>query len=260
MTRALGIMLRPLVRWWLGRGQVLQGFVDVLKRILVDVAQEELARVGSKPTIARISVMTGVHRKDVSKLLSDQPVQSASGSNIAMRVLNQWEQEPAFQTAAGKPKALRFQGDDSEFSTLVRSVNSSLKPGTILFELERLGVVKKSDRGVQLIQDYQPLSRDPEQATELMARNIGTLIRASRENVETPGDAVNLHIRTEYDNVFRDDLPTIRKWFLEEGKAFHRRARAFLSRFDKDINEQPGKEAGARVALVAYSLIEDEPV
>jgi hypothetical protein len=50
-------------------------------------------------------------------------------------------------------------------------------------------------------------------------------------------------------------------WFLTEGKKFHRRARAFLSRFDRDVHprDERGGSAGAKVAVTMFSLTSPLP-
>ena len=66
------------------------------------------------------------------------------------RVVAQWENDRRFLTQAGKPRVLSCDEDDSEFSELVRLVSKDLHPGTVLFELERSGIVERSKRGVRL--------------------------------------------------------------------------------------------------------------
>ncbi|MCB0344284.1 MAG: hypothetical protein KDD66_04170 [Bdellovibrionales bacterium] len=229
-----------------------------MKQLLVEEAQTEIAKAGKRATIARINVMTGVHRKDVARLLDPERTEERPTSNVSMQVMGQWEQSEQFTTQDGKPRVLSISKENNEFAKLVSTVNSTLKPGTILFELERLGAVERTPRGVRLVSDYQSYSKDSSRAHDLLARNIETLATCSQENIESPGEAVNLHIRTEYDNVFKEDVPKIRKWLLERGKKLHREARDFISKFDKDVHEVPGKAAGTRVVLTAFSWI-DEP-
>ncbi|RIL12652.1 MAG: hypothetical protein DCC75_00075 [Proteobacteria bacterium] len=52
-------------------------------------------------------------------------------------------------------------------------------------------------------------------------------------------------------------LPAIRKWLLNQGIQLHKRARIYLSRFDRDLNPSPDK-GGARVVVGAFSWTSKE--
>jgi hypothetical protein len=76
--------------------------------------------------------------------------------------------------------------------------------------------------------------------------------------VDQKVDPKNLHIHTEYDNVPTKDLPKIRAWLLDQGKAFHRRAREYLSRFDRDVSRTSSESdsGSGRVIVTAFSWTE----
>ena len=65
---AVRAVLRPFVRGLVRRGVQLPQIVEELKALYVDVARQEAAKTG-RVTQSAISVMTGVHRKDVKRLL-----------------------------------------------------------------------------------------------------------------------------------------------------------------------------------------------
>ncbi len=66
----------------------------------------------------------------------------------------------------------------------------------------------------------------------------------------------NLHLRTDFDNIYTSEIIPIRRWLIAEGKAFHKRAREFLSRFDKDLNEDVDetRKAGGKIVLTSFSF------
>jgi len=47
--------------------------VSQLKELYVEVAMEVLSENGKRPPQSRVSLVTGVHRKDVKKLVDDPP-------------------------------------------------------------------------------------------------------------------------------------------------------------------------------------------
>jgi len=66
--RALRQLLRPLVRFLLDQQISFPVLSRLLKEVYVDVAREELPLEGRAQTDARLSLLTGVHRKDVRRL------------------------------------------------------------------------------------------------------------------------------------------------------------------------------------------------
>ena len=73
LHRAMRSILRPLARIAVARGLPLSALTQILKDVLVDAAEAELKRRGEKPTQSRISVLSGVHRKDVREFQSRTP-------------------------------------------------------------------------------------------------------------------------------------------------------------------------------------------
>ena len=88
-------ILRPLVRILL-RSEVSCGeFIEQVKRVYVEVGSSEFCVEGRKPSISRTAVITGLTRKEVSRL-SKAPAQSgepaADKYNRAARVISGWTQ------------------------------------------------------------------------------------------------------------------------------------------------------------------------
>lgn len=89
----------------------------------------------------------------------------------------------------------------------------------------------------------------------MLSQDTADLICAVEENISAAGAPTNLHIKTEYDNIPSKDVVKIKRWFLKEGSAFHRRARKFLSQFDRDIvSQQKPLDKRMRVAIGSFSI------
>ena len=132
-------------------------------------------------------------------------------------------------------------------------MNKDVNHATLLFELERLGVLKRVASGAKLIRGVNYVNKTPGKGIELLARDNDTLVQAVEENLFEAQETRNLHLRTEYDNIFREDIPKIREWLFSQGALFHKRAREYLSKFDKDINPRSEKEGGGTVVISAFS-------
>lgn len=253
-------LLRPVAAFALRHNVSLQDLIALLKRTLVESAVETLEKAGEDANASRIAASTGVHRKDVGKFLSGSAL-IARPSTILARVITQWRHDPTFAEKSGRPRPLSFEGPQSDFSALVTSISADIKPATVLFELERIGAVKKIDNHLRLISRVRSAHGDPAEAFRLVGADIRDLVGSAEENVFNRATPPNLHAKTEFDNIAPEALARVRRWLFEEGKRLHQRARVFLAKYDRDIN-RTGFDAtdtpntGARVALGTFSLIE----
>lgn len=148
---ALRRVLRPLVRLMLARGVTLPYLTELLKALLVEVADKEF-RIGAKPpTDSRVSLVTGVHRKDVSRLR--QALDSSAEIvpqvvSLGAQLVAVWLGSPRYLDEEGRPRPLpRFvsEGGELSFEGLVASVNSDIRSRVVLDEWQRLGVVHFDD-------------------------------------------------------------------------------------------------------------------
>lgn len=249
-------LLRPIVRYCLRWTLSYQELVRAAKEVFVEVAEEEIRKASHKVNVSRISALTGIMRKDVTKIFRDkEPVREGPLSYQA-RVIALWCDDSRFCSTRGRPKVLSFRGERNEFSTLVSQVSQHLNPGTLLFELERSGAVERVEGGLKLKHNLLHLHADPRKGFALLSQDIDLLINCVEENVHDSDAISNLHIRTEYDNVSKKSLPKIRRWLVAAGKQFHRRARTFIAKHDLDVSSAKTKreEGGARVVVSAFSF------
>jgi len=68
LSAAILRLLRPLVRVLLRNGISYSGFADLAKWVFVDIAAKEFGVPGRKQTDSRISVITGLTRKEVARI------------------------------------------------------------------------------------------------------------------------------------------------------------------------------------------------
>lgn len=148
LVRALRRVLRPLVRLMLARGITFPYLAELLKGLFVEVAEKEF-RIGAKPpTDSRISLVTAVHRKDVSRLrqtLDTSADAVPSVVSLGAQLVAVWLGTPRYLDEDGRPRPLpRFvsEGGELSFEGLVASVNSDIRSRVVLDEWLRLGVVR----------------------------------------------------------------------------------------------------------------------
>lgn len=145
LTRAIKQLLKPLVGILLDNGLTYLWLTKVLKVIYVDVAEAEFSLPDKAQTDSRISLLTGVHRKDVRRLrVADKNrFEPPSSIFLGVQLVAIWTTEPHFMDQSGKPAPLaRLSGGRSvSFEELVRLVSKDIRPRAILDEWLRLGAV-----------------------------------------------------------------------------------------------------------------------
>ncbi|MCB0328688.1 MAG: hypothetical protein KDD70_03465 [Bdellovibrionales bacterium] len=257
--KLLELLLTPIVRHFVRKSLTIQTLYDVCKSVFIAVAEEELARGGTKVNVSTLSAATGVTRKEVKRIYRDQELPKVrSGISVTSRVIGQWEQSPRFSSKNKTPRTLTYKGVGSEFSELVLSVSRTLEASTVLKDLARIGAVAFTPRGVRLVKDVDRSLDEERWRIELAAQDMDALLKAVNDNIDNPEVTRNLHLHTEADNLYVDALPEAREWLLEEGKKHHRRVRSYLSKIDADIStgENPERLAGGRLVFSSFSYTE----
>ncbi|MGH6611075.1 MAG: DUF6502 family protein [Burkholderiaceae bacterium] len=140
-------MLTPLVRLLVRNGVTYPQLVGVLKGVFLRAAHEELSESGKRVSDSAISIVSGVHRKDVRALRPDK--NPASRAELAMslagEVIDRWTTDQRYTSEDGSPRPLPLRNGSSEqpsFEQLMQSVSRDLHSRAVLDELLRLGAVE----------------------------------------------------------------------------------------------------------------------
>ena len=142
---ALKHVLKPLIRLALANGINYPMLLETLKGVFVQVAEEDFKLAEREQTDSRISLLTGLHRKDVHRL-RDQPesLQNQSLVTLGSQLVGLWISDPDFIDSQGKPKPLpRLASAGSEFSFdhLVARISKDIRARPVLDEWLRVGAV-----------------------------------------------------------------------------------------------------------------------
>lgn len=182
------VLMAPIVRWLLRNGVSYVAFADLLKAVFVSVAREELRRGGGRATHSALSVLSGVHRKDV-RALADAPGQPASLRSVplASQVFTRWLSDPAYCGTNGAPRKLARNGPAPSFESLARQFSTDVHPRTVLEELARLGLVQiQGDDVVPRAAAFVP-AQGLNEMTALFSANAADHIAAAVHNLTLQG-------------------------------------------------------------------------
>jgi hypothetical protein len=186
---ALHRVLRPLVRLMLAMGLTLPMAIEVMKRVFVEVAEQDFQLEGKAATDSRISLLSGVHRKDVKRLRNLPDIESDLPAKVSLgaQVVATWISSQEWRDDKGRPRPLprlARVGGDRSFETLVASVSRDIRPRPILDEWLRLGVVSinESDEVVLSSGAFVP-EKGSEEKLAYFGHNLGDHAAAATDNV-----------------------------------------------------------------------------
>jgi hypothetical protein len=215
LLRASRRVLRPLIKAMIAHGITLPAVVALLKQVYVEVAADSFALGGKPPTDSRVSMLTGVHRKDVRTLRQrGVPATAPPAMSVSATVVGRWLGDPRFAGADGKARTLPRSGgaDGPSFSALVAEVDADVRARTVLDELLRQGLVahdEAADEVILLVDAFVPRNDSPE-IFDFFASNLHDHGAAATENLlATPGKPPFLERAVYYDGLSPASVETL---------------------------------------------------
>lgn len=267
LSAAVLRLFRPLVRILLRNGVSYRTFADFAKWVYVDVATKEFSIKGRKQTISRVSVITGLSRKEVKRVRElPRPDDSASIEryNRAARIIAAWRREESFQDDEGKPASLPLDGPGATFSELVKRFSGDVPARAILDELIRVGAVERLEDGrVHLIvRAYIPESSDADKL-HILGTDVGHLISTIDHNIKPDPSGPLFQRKVAYDNLPDEVLPEFRKLSVKRAQGLLENLDEWLAQRDRDVTPTVTGTGRNRAGLGIYYFeepyLEEEP-
>lgn len=181
-------LLRPLVRLFVARGITFPALTNLLRELYVNVAEYDFALPGKEQTDSRVSLLTGIHRKEVRRLRgAGAPVSTVPAVvSRTSRIIARWLADPKFTDGRGRPLPLPRSGpgEAPSFEALVAGITRDLRPRAVLDEwLDRgLASLDEADRVVLAEAAYVPRGGGEPQLY-YFGRNLHDHIAASVANI-----------------------------------------------------------------------------
>ena len=261
LAAAILRLLRPLIRIMLRNGVTYGAFADLAKWVFVDVANREFDLSGRKQTVSRISVITGLTRKEVSRLQQiDTPDDSAVSHqyNRAARVISGWNHDVAFCDNKGTPLELPVDGPPPSFVELVKQYSGDMPARAVLDELLRIGAVEQGsdDRLRLLVKAYVPQG-DETGKLNILGTDVSHLIGTIDHNLQNTGKEPRFQRKVAYDNLPSESLPMFRELTAEKAQALLEEMNRWLRQHDRDTNPKAEGTGRKRAGIGIYYFEED---
>lgn len=188
---AIARVLQPLARLMIDHGLQLPSMVELLKKALVDEAARAYGVADKGSSDTRISLLTGVHRKDVKRLrIAPQvDIDAAPLVPLAATVVACWISEPRFLNADQTARPLartpgRGLPGEPDFTSLVAEVSRDVGARAVLDELVRLGVVELRDDGFVVLKTNGFVPREGlKESFHFLASNVSEHLGAAVHNL-----------------------------------------------------------------------------
>lgn len=260
LVTALRKLLRPLVRLLLSFQVSYPYLTTLLKAIYVDVADREFSVDGKRQSDSRITLLTGVHRKDVKRLRAEQADENTLPANISIgaQLIANWLGTDRFKNDAGDPLPLPLRsaqtGQQSSFDDLVEMVcRQDIRPRVILDEWIHLGVAHQDDQG-RVVLNTGAFTPDQgfDEKVFFFGKNLQDHISAGTHNLL--GNKPAFFDRSVYyDRLSEDSIQTLNK--LAEELGMH----ALRTLNNKALALQHADEQSAAAAVTKSAKTSEKP-
>jgi hypothetical protein len=138
-------VLRPLIRILVRAGVRYDEFLELVRGVYVETAVRDGLGDGTRPTRAKVSISTGVPRRDVDRFIDNDGALASAPKTLAAtlgNILNRWHTDPQFVGPYGIPLELEVKGSKGRsFGELVAAVDPQAPAADVLDELIRLRTV-----------------------------------------------------------------------------------------------------------------------
>ena len=230
LLHACRALLRPIALVLLRGGLTWREFSALSKSVFVSVATDEFGIRGRPTNVSRVSILTGISRKEVKRqrdLLSEpDEVVAASKSSDATRVLSGWFQDERFRAEDGAPLELPEAAGThaASFEELFQRYGGDTPKQTLLRELLEAGSIARSEKGNLVAQRrfHMPTAMD-EGNVRFFGINLYDHANTLCNNLTDPespkrleGFAVETEVDERYAEDFRKFLDNRGQQILEE--------------------------------------------
>ena len=202
------------LRLGLSHGQLEAGLRDAM----LEAAYLQSQRSGGRVTVSSLHVATGIHRREISRWLSERNEAAAgetgagetragesasakgdSASALTLgndspsaRVVARWTTNAGYTDAQGEPLALPMQkrADGPSFAQLVEDIGPEVRARSVLDGLIAAGLVEAQADGHFSLSAaaYLPEANSTE-SIGFLAANVGDHLAAAIHNISAPADA-----------------------------------------------------------------------
>jgi hypothetical protein len=261
---AIGRLLRPLVRLLIGRGMTFPMVAEILRESYVNVARDVVAARRQKPTDSRLSLLTGIHRKEIrrQRLHPAAAPAATEGISVGRLIVARWLAAPPWCDAGGRPLPLprRAARSGLSFDALVAAVTTDVRPRAVLDALLTQGVVRlDADKRVVLNAAAYLPETDTAARLDAFAQGLHDHIAAAVANLAADGEPPFLDRCLRYEALTPEQSSRLAALArLAAERLLSGVARAARAKRDAPSPPAPDTPPARRASLGIYFYAEEE--
>lgn len=257
VLNACRLLLRPIASVVMRCGITWQEFSQVSKSVFVQTATDEFGLRGRPTNISRVSILTGISRKEVKRqrdLISEADMPLPTKTTDATRLLSGWHQDPQYLSESNTPLPLPERGPVPSFESLFARYGGDTPQQTLLKELTNAGSVETNTDGLLLAKTRYHL---PTPMNEAFVSFLGTNLYDHALTLSN-NLAAGADVSPRFEGFAIDDR--IDPKAAPEFKRFiDTRAQQFLEEVDDWLNEHRADESvqktvPARLGVGIYAI------
>jgi len=256
-------VLRPLIRILVRSGVRYDEFLELIRGVYVETAARDGLGDSIKLTRAKISISTGVPRRDVDRFIDNDGALPAAPKTLTKtlaEILNIWHTDPQFVGPYGIPLELEVRGQKSRsFSELVHSVDASAEVSVVLDELIRLrSVVWSGDTHVRTVsRAFIPVDEMSPAQLEFFGNALTRLANTLQFNLDRTNSEKRLERSVQSDRGLPSAIVPVFEKHIRE------RVTELLTDLDNWLSpyaaqNQPGVKF-ERVGLAVFQFVDSDP-
>ncbi len=260
LLKAVQKIMKPLARLLMHHGISYREFTDLSKKAFFFAGQEVLEQQAQRPNASQLSVLTGLHRKDVTAFLEeasqdpkaqDLPHTTSTGAALVA----QWLTDPTYLDKKKKPLPLPYTADTGpSFTRLVEAVSKDIRPKAHLEHLTQLGLVETNDAGhITLKRDAFLPNEDFKAKLEFFVRHIHDHLAATTANL-TSTTPVFPDRSAFHANLTDSDIKLLRAEIDQKAMSL---LKDIYAQAEKLSAKNAGSQATQRMTLGFYFYTED---
>jgi hypothetical protein len=261
LLSAFRVLLRPLVRILLRHGISFAEFLEIVKSVYVEIAVTEFKVDGKRGTKSRIAVITGLTRKEVSRVIELAGAEndgSRSNLNRVARVLAGWHTDPDYIGPYGMPLEIRYEeGGISavNFSMLVRRYSGDMSPRSMLDELMRVGAVVETEPGwlkvLRRVYEPQTLALDNFERVGEVVKNFVDTVDINLQK-EEQGSGRFERIVYSPEGIKNEDMPKFERYMKERCQALLEEIDNWIAQLDGPTKSDAGNVTHTGIGVYHY--------
>jgi hypothetical protein len=243
LRNAVRALLRPVASVLLRSGMTWKEFSELSKSAFVSVASDEFGIRGRPTNVSRVSILTGISRKEVKRqrvMLTAEELPASSKTTDATRLLSGWHQDTDYLDAHGLPLPLAVTGIAPSVESLFAVYGGDTPEQTLVKELKSAGSIALDEKGryVAKRRYHMPAKMDAGQI-RFFGTNLFDHANTLANNLTDGDRPKRLEGFAVDDGIDPDAVDAFREFMDRRGQEFLEDVDAWLNehRIDNENNE-----------------------